>query len=65
MNITERLLALSKEYAEQEHIKETAHTRMKEIKSKIGKLQTIAKHAEELFTETETEKDFITEDLQA
>jgi DNA-binding transcriptional regulator GbsR (MarR family) len=51
MNITERIQALSKEYSEQEKIKEDAHERMKEIKSKIGKLQTIAKHAEELFTE--------------
>ena len=51
MNITERLDALTKEYAEQEKIKEAAHEKMKDIKSKIGKLQIIAKHAEELFAE--------------
>ena len=51
MNITERLDALTKEYAEQEKTKEAAHEKMKDIKSKIGKLQTIAKHAEELFAE--------------
>lgn len=56
MNITEKLTQLNKEYEEQRVIRETAHAKMKEIKAKVGKLQTIAKHAEELFVEKEEEK---------
>lgn len=56
MNITERISALSKEYAELEKVKQDAHDRMKVIKSTMGKLQTIAKHAEDLFAEEQVKE---------
>lgn len=56
MNITDKIDQLNKEYAEQEKIKEAAHARMKEIKAKVGKLMTIAKHAEDVLAEQEKEE---------
>jgi hypothetical protein len=55
MNITEKILELSAEYDKMLDIKNHAHARMKELKSQIGKLQTIAKHAQELFAEPKPE----------
>jgi hypothetical protein len=51
MNITEKLTELTEEYSRQEDLKNKAHVRMLSLKIQIRKLQTIAKHAQELFAE--------------
>jgi FtsZ-binding cell division protein ZapB len=55
MNITEKLNELKEEYSKMEKVKDDAHARMKELRTQIGKLQTIAKHAQELFAEPKPE----------
>ena len=53
MDISQKIEELEKEKAKFEQIKAEAHECIKDCNSKIGKLKTIAKHAEELFGEPE------------
>jgi hypothetical protein len=50
MNITDKIIELQAEYNELEKTKNEASERMKEIKRQIGKLHTIVKHAESVFS---------------
>jgi hypothetical protein len=50
MNITDKITELQAEYNELEKTKNEASERMKEIKRQIGKLHTIVKHAESVFS---------------
>jgi prefoldin subunit 5 len=56
MNITQKIADLEKQKEAFEKTKAEAHEAIKEITAKIGKLKTIAKHAQELFEEKEVEK---------
>jgi hypothetical protein len=55
MDLNQKLNELQIELYKLNNEKIKIHERMKELKSQIGKLQTIAKHAQELFAETKPE----------
>ncbi len=55
MDIPKKIAELKNELDELTAKQFETHARIKELKSQIGKLQTIAKHAQELFAEPKDE----------